>query len=92
MLRKIVKLLRLALSARRLNAHLVAENLALRQQLGMYARREKKPRFNQRDRLFWMILYRFWSGWRNVLINAKPDTVVRWHRAGFRQFWKWHNI
>ena len=46
MLQKIVKSLRLALSARRLNVHLATENLALRQQLGMYTRREKKPRFN----------------------------------------------
>jgi hypothetical protein len=89
MTRKILHRLRLILSARRLNAHLAVENLALRQQIGMYARRETQPRFTQRDRLFWMILYRLWPGWRTVLLNAKPATVIKWHRAGFRQFWRW---
>ena len=68
---------------------LVAENLALRQQLAMYKRTMKKPRPKQRDRLFWVILYRFWPGWRNALAVVSPDTVIRWHRAGLRLFWKW---
>ena len=89
MISKFIRWLRLAVSARRLNVHLATENLALRQQLGMYTRREKKPKFTQRDRLFWMILYRLWPGWRDALNNAKPDTVINWHKAGFRQFWKW---
>ena len=42
-----------------------------------------------RDRLFLIILYRLWPGWRNVLVNARPETVIRWHKAGFRQFWHW---
>jgi len=79
MISRFIKWLRLALSAHCLNAHLAAENLALRQQLGMYKRREKKPRFNQRDRLFWVILYRLWPGCCNVLMNAKPDTLIKWH-------------
>ena len=86
---RFIKWLRLALSAHRLNADLAAENMALRQQLGMYKRREKKPRFNQWDRLFWIILYRLWPGWSNALENAKPATVIKWHKAGFRQFWRW---
>ena len=49
MISRFIKWLRLALSARRLNAHLAAENLALRQQLGMYKRQEKMPRFTQRE-------------------------------------------
>ena len=76
MLRKTVKLLRLALSAHRLNAHLAPESLALRQQLGMYKRREKTPRFTKRHRLFWIMLHRPWPGWRNVLVNAKPAAVI----------------
>ena len=58
MISRFIKWLRLALSARRLNAYQAAHILSLQQQLGMYKRREKKPRFNQRDRLFWVILYR----------------------------------
>ena len=49
MISKLVQWVRLAMSARRLNAHLDAENLALRQQLGMYKRQEKMPRFTQRE-------------------------------------------
>ena len=89
MISKLVLWLRFALSARRLNAHLAAENLALRQQLGMYNRREKRPAFTRRDRLFWVMLYCLWSGWSRALENAKPATVIKWHKAGFRQFWRW---
>ena len=89
MTRSILRWIRLTLSARRLNAHQAVEILALRQQLAMYERSMKKPRRKNRDRLFWVILYRFWPGWRNALAVVSPDTVVRWHRAGFRLFWKW---
>ena len=89
MISRFIKWLRVALSARRLNAHQAVEILALRQQLAMYTRREKKPRFTQRDHLFWMMLCRLWPGWRDALNNAKPETVINWHKAGFRQFWKW---
>ena len=89
MIWKLIRWLRLALSARRLNAYQAAHILSLQQQLGMYKRREKKPRFTRRDRLFWMILYRLWPGCIHVLENAKPNTLIRWHKAGFRQFWLW---
>jgi hypothetical protein len=89
MIRRILEWLRLALSARRIIAHQAVEILALRQQLAMYGRAMKKPRPKQRDRLFWVILYRFWPDWRNALAVVSPDTVIRWHRAGFRLFWKW---
>ena len=71
MIWKLILWLRLALSARRLNAHQAVEILALRQQLGMYTRREKKPKFTQRDRLFWIILYRLWPGWLNIILNER---------------------
>ncbi len=38
---------------------------------------------------FWVILKRFWSGWKQALILVQPETVVRWHRAGFRAYWAW---
>jgi hypothetical protein len=59
---------------------LVLENLALRQQLAALAARQPRPRLAVRDRLFWVILRRFWSDWRRVLVIVHPDTVVRWHR------------
>jgi hypothetical protein len=41
------------------------------------------------NRLFWVILRRFWSHWKQALIVVQPETVVRWHRAGFRLYWTW---
>jgi hypothetical protein len=40
------------------------------------------------DRLFWVLLSRIWYLWRKSLVIVKPDTVVRWHRKGFKLFWK----
>jgi len=68
---------------------LVLENLALRQQLAALAARQPRPRLAVHDRLFWVILRRFWSNWRRVLVIVHPETVVRWHRAGFKLYWKW---
>ena len=58
----------------------VLENLALRQQLAIYKRKQRRPRLLQRDRWFWMALARLWKGWRGVLFVVHPDTVVRWQR------------
>jgi putative transposase len=41
------------------------------------------------DRLFWIATRKFWSGWKSSLIVVTPETVVRWHRAGFRIYWRW---
>jgi transposase InsO family protein len=43
------------------------------------------------DRLFWTALRRFWSRWSDVLVIVKPDTVVAWHHAGFRLYWRWRS-
>jgi hypothetical protein len=68
---------------------LLLENLALRQQLAVLERRCSRPRFSAPDRLFWVILRRLWPDWRRVLILVQPETVIRWHRAGFKLYWKW---
>ena len=68
---------------------LLLENLALRQQLAVLKRRHPQPRFALSDRLFWVVLKRFWSGWKQTLILVQPETVVRWHRAGFNLYWTW---
>ena len=39
------------------------------------------------DRLFWLLVRRFWSEWKQALLVVTPETVVRWHRAGFRWYW-----
>jgi len=70
-------------------AALAAENLALRQQLAILHHAARRPKLRWRDRLFWVWLSRLWSGWRGALVIVKPETVIRWHRLGFRLFWRW---
>lgn len=65
---------------------LLLENLALRQQLIVFKRRHPKPRLNIVDKLFWATARRVWSGWKNSLIVVTPETVVSWHRFGFRLY------
>ena len=73
----------------RSRAALAAENLALRQQLAVLRRSVRRPRLRRRDRVFWVCLARFWGGWRGALILVQPATVVKWHRQGFRLYWRW---
>jgi hypothetical protein len=60
------------------------ENLVLRQQLAVLKRRHPRPSLGTFDRLFWIFARRVWSGWKQSLIIVTSETVVRWHRAGFR--------
>ena len=69
--------------------HLAYENLALRQQLAVLNQASKRPKLRPRDRVFWAWLSRLWTDWRSALVIVKPDTVVRWHRQGFRLYWRW---
>src|SRR6267378_889744 len=62
--------------------------LALRQQLAVLKRGHPRPRLDLVDKLFWAAVRRFWSGWQQSLIAVTPETVVRWHRGGFRLYWK----
>src|SRR6266852_9345101 len=72
----------------RVRRNLLLENLALRQQLAVLKRRRRRPGLNPFDKLFWVAVSRFWSGWQQALIVVTPETVIRWHRAGFRLYWK----
>jgi hypothetical protein len=67
--------------------NLALENLALRQQLAILKRTQKRPAIITKDRLFWVWLSRIWSEWRVPLLIVKPDTVIGWHRKGFRLLW-----
>jgi transposase InsO family protein len=49
----------------------------------------KKPLLNNRDRLFWTLLSKVWRDWASDLIFVKPDTVTRWRKRKFREFWRW---
>ena len=65
------------------------EILALRQQLAIVKRTgPKRVRFRRRDRIFWVWLYRLWPGCLETLEIFRRDTLVRWHRKGFRLYWR----
>src|SRR5712664_1163908 len=66
---------------------LAVENLALRQQLAVYKRTTARPKLRTTDRLFWIWLARVWAGWRQPLVIVTPDTVLRWQRRRFREYW-----
>ena len=68
---------------------LQVENLALRHQLAVLRRSVKRPKVTSADRLFWAWLCDAWSDWRSSLFIVKPETVIGWHRQGFRLFWTW---
>ena len=78
----------LAIRLLRSRRELLLENLALRQQLAVLKRRHPQPRFAISDKLFWVMLRRLWYGWKCALVLVRPDTVVRWHRTGFKLYWK----
>jgi hypothetical protein len=83
------KLLASLRSAFRTRAELALENLALRQQLATLRRASPRARLRLVDRAFWIALSHIWHRWADVLVIVKPDTVIRWHRAGFRLFLRW---
>ena len=68
--------------------NLLLENLVLRQQLGALKRMRPRPSPEIFDKLFWVLARRFWSGWKEALVVVMPETVARWHRAGFRLYWQ----
>ncbi len=77
------------LSALRSHRALALENLTLRHQLNILQRNTKKPCLRNRDRLLWVILSRIWKDWRKPLTLVRPETVIRWHKKGFRYYWRW---
>ena len=50
---------------------------------------KKRPKLTSPDRFLWACLSRIWKSWRSTLVIVKPETVVAWHRKGFRLFWTW---
>lgn len=66
---------------------LAFENLLLRQQLAVLKERGVRPQLSQADRSFWVLISMIWPRWRDVLHVVRPETVIRWHREGFRRHW-----
>jgi len=65
--------------------------LALRQQVAVLKRKRPRPILNRLDRIFWTSLRRYWPRWAEVVVIVKPATVIGWHRAGFRLYWRWRS-
>lgn len=89
MLRLIVILFHAIRGLFRSRLELTIENLALRQQVAVLKAKRPRPRLSVLDRAFWVALRHVWLEWAGALIIVKPETVVRWHRAGFRAYWRW---
>jgi putative transposase len=88
LLADLVGLVALSVRARR---SLEAENLFLRRQLSLYKERGVKPRrIDAATRLSLVVLSRLFN-WRSALVVVRPETLVRWHRAGWRLLWRWQS-
>ena len=69
------------------HCQLALENLALRHQLAVYKRMMTRPRLRRANRPFWVALAKIWAAWRRPLVIVTPDTVLRWQRRRFRDYW-----
>ena len=78
-------------SALQSRQRLVLENIALRHQIKVLQRNAKRPRLRQSDRALWALLSRFLPDWRQHLFIVQPDTVIRWHRKGWRLYWRFRS-
>ena len=67
---------------------LVVENLLLRHQLHVALRSRRRPDLKTRDRFFWLVVRSLHPDWKHYLILVRPETVVRWHRRGWRLYWR----
>ena len=73
----------------RSRARMEIEILALRHQLNVLQRSVRRPKLQSTDRWLWIVLVRLWTDWRSALMIVKPETVIGWHRQGFRLYWTW---
>src|SRR5260221_3871779 len=73
-------------------SRLEAQNAALRYQLIVLRRKARgRVHLTNGDRLFLVTLYRWFPSVLKVITIVRPETLVRWHRAGFRRYWRWEN-
>ena len=85
-------LLRVLIYCCRSRQDLALENLVLRHQLEVLLRRKPKPRLRNRDRILWVWVRRLWpEGWTRQLRIVQPETVIGWHRRGWRLYWSWRS-
>jgi hypothetical protein len=87
---RLVAVLHVLMSMLKTPAQLRLENLAVRQQLSVLRRSApKRLKLTRADRIFWVWLRRVWGDWKSALMIVKAETVIAWHRKGFRLFWTW---
>ncbi len=78
-------------------SRLALENVALRQQITVLKRSVKRAKIEDSDRVFWILMRRLLEGWRDTLLIVQPETVIKWHRKGWRYYWHrksahwWHS-
>lgn len=82
-------LLRLLAACVRSHGQLAIENLFLRKQLALYVERQVKPRRADDATRIALVALSWLIDWRELLTVVKPKTLIRWHRKGFRLFWRW---
>ena len=71
-------------------AWLIAELACANQQLAVLLERQKQPpRFKNKHRRFWIVMCRWFPGWKEALRIMQPETMLRWHRNGWRAYWRW---
>ncbi len=68
-------------------SRLALENVVLRQQLAVLRRSVKRAKIQDSDRIFWILMRRLLDSWRDTLLIVKPETVIKWHRKGWRYYW-----
>ena len=69
-------------------SRLALENIALRQQIVVLRRSVKRAKIEDSDRVFWILMRRLLDSWRETLLIVQPETVIKWHRKGWRYFWR----
>src|SRR5438034_331683 len=90
MIALLVFLLRLLVLPSKPKPQLEAENAALRQQVAVLQRKVRgRVQLTNSDRLFFVLLYRWFPSILKTMTIIRPETLVRWHRAGFRRYWRW---
>ena len=90
MIALLIFLLRLLVLPSKPKRGLEAENAALRRQLAILQRKVRsRVRLTNSDRLFFVLLYRWFPSILKTMTIIQPETLVRWHRAGFRRYWRW---
>src|SRR3977135_4500226 len=90
MIALLVFLVRLLVLPSKLKRRLEAENAALRRQVAVLQSKVRgRVRLTNSDRLCFVLLYRWFPSILKTVTVVKPETLVRWHRAGFRRYWRW---